>query len=41
VNAPGPWESWVNWLACHPRTMLYVIAVTTLNLILNVIELVT
>jgi hypothetical protein len=40
VNAPDPWENWVNWIACHPRTALYVIAVTTLNLILNVVELV-
>lgn len=40
MNAPDRWEDWVTWCANHPRTVLYLIAVTTLNLILNVIELV-
>jgi hypothetical protein len=30
----------MRWCADHPRTVLYLIAVTTANLLLNVIELV-
>jgi hypothetical protein len=40
VNDPDPWEAWMRWCADHPRTVLYLIAVTTANLLLNVIELV-
>jgi hypothetical protein len=41
VNAPPDrWEGWVTWCSEHPRTVLYLVVVTTLNLIVNVVEMV-
>lgn len=42
MNAPpDPWEAWMTWVAEHPRTILYLVIVTTLNLIVNLIEVLT
>lgn len=38
---PDPWDAWMTWVAEHPRTILYLVIVTTLNLIVNLIEVLT
>jgi hypothetical protein len=31
-------ERWREWLSCHPRTMLYLVVATTVNLVLQAVE---
>lgn len=33
------WDMWSDWCSDHPRTVLYLLAVSTVNLFLNVMDM--